>query len=90
MAKKAFNATKACIDTAKHLADTGEILVSKEEYEDRVKTCQECPLYEKFATDECGDCLCYVKTAKAWLASQYCPQYKWEGDDMKITHQEED
>jgi hypothetical protein len=90
IAKKAFNASKACLDTAKHLATTGEILVSQEEYEDRVNICKECPYYEKFASDECGDCLCFVKAAKAWLASQHCPQYKWEGDDLKIIEEDED
>ena len=90
MAKKAFNATKACLETAKHLAETGELIVSQEEYQDRVNICEACPLFEKFAKNECGDCLCYIKSGKAWLSAMYCPQFMWPGDDLKIIEEPED
>jgi hypothetical protein len=85
--KKIFNASKACLRAAQHIADTGELIVSREEYEDRVNTCMGCEYFEKYATNECGDCLCIIKSkngfSKAWIASEYCPQFKWKGDDIK-------
>jgi hypothetical protein len=87
--KKAINFTKAMVEAEKHFRDTGEVQVSREEYQDRVKICQSCDLYEKFAKDECGECLCYVKTLKAWGAAWHCPLYKWPGDELKINNEKE-
>jgi hypothetical protein len=51
--------------------------VSKEEYQDRVKTCISCDEFDEDARicnhDNCG---CYI-TLKAWWATEDCPLGKW-------------
>ena len=87
--KKAINGTKAAVEVAIHLNETGELQVSKEERADRILICEgdedheRCPEYELYAKDECGNCLCYIKALKAGLAAMYCPLFKWPGDELK-------
>jgi len=87
--KKAINGSKAVVRAAKHKYEGGEFSVSKEEFDDRVEVCKTCLFYEKYAKDECGDCLCFISW-KASMASEYCPQFKWVGDEFKAPNPYED
>lgn len=87
--KKTVNAVKAAVRAAKHKFDTGEFSVGEEEYEDRLNTCSTCDEYEKYAKDECGSCLCIMKY-KAGMASEFCPLFKWTGDEFKAPNPYED
>lgn len=50
--------------------------VSKEAYEKRLQTCNDCPFLRDTS---CGICGCFIAVkakAKAW----HCPAFKWDGD----------
>ena len=54
--------------------------VSVDEYEERIKTCNECPfISEKFTCNKCG---CNMVTKAKWATSD-CPVDKWKKIEKK-------
>ena len=54
---------------------SGMPLVQPEKYEERIKICRQCELYDRYQR-RCRQCGCFM-LFKARMATASCPEKKW-------------
>lgn len=70
-----FGMMASAANAVVNLARDGGRMVSREDRDERMTICRECPQFEPQLV-RCGSCKCFL-AIKAWLPKEKCPLDKW-------------